>query len=533
MWASVSMYTCPGFSPHPGRCSKATRIHRMFETAELGRRVSKTRYQTEAARLRWELLDAQRELDGRSHAALVVFGGVDAAGKSESVHLLNEWMDPRWIVTCAYGEPSDEERERPAFWRYWRDLPPRGQIGLFVSSWYSPALLDRVHRRTRPAEFEAALRRIADFERTLADDGALILKLWMHLSKPEQKRRLTALEQDPLTRWRVTRQQWKNWARYGRFVEAAETLIRATSVAGAPWLIVEGADERYRNLAVATAVRDALRRVRRQTRTSSIPAGEAPLRAAARPRAREPRPAGSGSDTVLATLDMTRTIGANAFARRLEKWQGRLNRLQRDAQRRKVSTILVFEGWDAAGKGGAIRRITSALDLRACRVIPIAAPTDEERAHHYLWRFWRHVGRDGRVTIYDRSWYGRVLVERVEGFATCAEWSRAYAEVNQFEAQLLEHGTVLVKYWLHITPEEQLRRFRERETSPYKSWKIGEDDWRNRAKWEAYEAAVHEMVARTSTAHAPWTLVAANDKRFARITVLRTACEALATALRR
>jgi AMP-polyphosphate phosphotransferase len=502
----------------------------MFETAELGRRVSKAHYRTEAAGLRWELLDAQRALGGTSHAALIVFGGVDAAGKSETVHLLNEWMDPRWIVTCAYDEPSEEERQRPAYWRYWRDLPPRGQIGLFVSSWHSSALLDRVHRRTRPATFEAALGRIADFERTLADDGTVILKLWMHLSRQEQKRRLTALERDSLTRWRVSRQQWKNWKLYDRFIEAAETLIRATSVPGAPWVIVEGSDERSRNLAVATAVRDALRQARRRARTSSIRAGAAPIRAADRPRAREPRPAG-GSDTVLATLDMTRTIGANAFARELEKWQGRLNRLQRDAQRRKVSTILVFEGWDAAGKGGAIRRIASALDLRACRVIPIAAPTDEERAHHYLWRFWRHIGRDGRVTIYDRSWYGRVLVERVEGFASHVAWSRAYAEINQFEAQLLDHGTVLVKYWMHITPDEQLRRFRERETSPYKSWKIGEEDWRNRAKWEAYEAAVHEMVARTSTAHAPWTLVAANDKRFARITVLRTACEALAAAL--
>jgi polyphosphate kinase 2 (PPK2 family) len=205
--------------------------------------------------------------------------------------------------------------------------------------------------------------------------------------------------------------------------------------------------------------------------------------------------------------------------------------LQRKAQENGISTILVFEGWDAAGKGGAIRRLTGALDARTYQVIPIAAPTDEERAHHYLWRFWRHLSRGGRFTIFDRSWYGRVLVERVEGFATEQEWRRAYSEINEFEEQLVDHGMVLVKYWVHITADEQLRRFKEREHAPYKKWKLTEEDWRNRSKWADYERAVNEMVERTSTRLAPWTLVEGNDKYFARLKVLKTACRSLKMAI--
>jgi len=225
---------------------------------------------------------------------------------------------------------------------------------------------------------------------------------------------------------------------------------------------------------------------------------------------------------------MARTVSDAAFKTRVQKLQGRLNRLQRAAAARGRSLVLVFEGWDASGKGGAVRRLLAAFEPRAYRIYPIAAPTDEERAQHYLWRFWRHLPRAGRVAVFDRSWYGRVLVERVEGYATEAAWQRAYAEINEFERQLVEHGVVVVKYWLHITKDEQERRFKERASSPYKSWKLCDEDWRNRAKWDAYELAVNDMVARTSTHAAPWHLVAANDKNVARLTVLKLACDALA-----
>ena len=502
----------------------------MFEAAELGRKVSSSQYKARVPRLREDLLEVQRQLReaGRT-SVIVLFGGVEGAGKSESVNLLNEWMDPRWLVTRAYGPPSDEERERPEYWRFWRDLPAKGRIGFFLSGWYSHPLLDRVHRQLRRAEFGGRLDEIVDFERALTDDGALILKFWMHLDKRSQKQRLEKLHSQPLTRWRVTREQWDNWRLYDRFIEAAEEIITRTSLANAPWMIVEGGDERYRSLTVATAIRDAIRK--RLNDLQGKRAQAAPL--LARGTARRPPSPGSASSrqTILSELDMSQRVDANRYKVELERLQGRLNRLHRKAQRQGVSTILVFEGWDAAGKGGAIRRLTAAIDARDCQVIPIAAPTEEERAQHYLWRFWRHLARLGRVTIFDRSWYGRVLVERIEGFATEAEWTRAPAEINQFEAQLVAHGIVLVKFWIHITEDEQLRRFRARERSGYKRWKLTPEDWRNRKRWPAYELAVNDMIERTSNRQAPWTLVEANDKRFARLKVLRTVCERLEARL--
>ena len=496
----------------------------MFEAAEVGRKLSKDAYKRRVPALRAALLDAQQRLRGAPFPAIVVFAGVDGAGKGETVNLLNEWMDPRWIVTRAFGEPSDEERERPEHWRFWRELPPRGRIGLFLSSWYSRPVVDRAYRRISRVEFEHQLRGLAEFERTLADDGALILKFWMHLDRKAQRKRLETLERDPLTRWRVTKLQWKHWKMYGSFMNAAEQAIRTTSTGQAPWTIVEGRSEEYRGVAVAEALLAAIER-----RLSDAQATSARGKTAKKPAPSQRR--APAAPTVLSHLDMSRRLEKSAFDGELLKWQGTLNKLQRRAARDGVSTILVFEGADAAGKGGAIRRITGALDARQYQVIPIASPTDEERSHHYLWRFWRHLPRAGRVTIFDRSWYGRVLVERVEGFATPAEWMRGYAEINEFEDQLLAHGIVLVKYWIHITEDEQLRRFKARQTSVFKSWKITHEDWRNRTKWDAYDQAVNEMVERTSTSHAPWTLVEGNDKNYARIKVLKTACERLRAAL--
>jgi polyphosphate:AMP phosphotransferase len=507
----------------------------MFEAAELGRKVSSKDYKAQVPALREELLDVQSQLrDAGRSSAIVLFGGVDGAGKSESVNLLNEWMDPRWLVTRAYGPPSDEERERPEYWRFWRDLPARGRIGFFLSAWYSHPFLDRVQRRLRRAEFFARLENVIDFERALTDDGALILKFWMHLDRRSQKERLEKLHSDPLTRWRVTKEQWEHWKLYGRFIEAAEEIITRTSLANAPWMIVEGGDERYRSLTIATAIRDAIRK-----RLNGAPVNQAGgsalvVRGSKRrqPAAPKSRPSVRATkQTILGELDMSQRTDDKHYKVELERLQGRLNQLHRKAQRRGVSTILVFEGWDAAGKGGAIRRLAAAIDARDYQVSPIAAPTEEERAQHYLWRFWRHLARRGRVTIFDRSWYGRLLVERVEGFATEPEWMRASAEINQFEAQLVAHGIVLVKYWVHITKDEQLRRFRARQAAGYKRWKLTDEDWRNRNRWGEYELAVNDMIERTSTRQAPWTLVEANDKNFARLKVLETACDRLAAQL--
>jgi polyphosphate:AMP phosphotransferase len=508
----------------------------MFRTAELGRTISKEAYHEAVPVLRAGLLAAQQQLRSAPFPVIIVFGGVDKGGKIETINLLNEWLDPRWIVTRAYGPPSDEMAERPEYWRYWRDLPPKGRMGLFLRCWYSRPILDRVYERTSEPEFDEALDRIIAFESGLADDGALILKFWMHLGKKAQKDRLTKLESNPLTRWRVSQSDWDHWHLYEKFIAAAERVIRRTSTGTASWQIVEGEDKRYRSITVGKSILDAVRahleKAELQRRlidemkanAASAPVSETEDRAEASPEAKViqlPR------ITVLSKLKVDKILDKKVYDKRLEELQGRLNLAVRKAKELGISSILVFEGWDAAGKGGAIRRIVAALDARDYQVIPIAAPTEEERAQHYLWRFWRHLSRAGKMTIFDRSWYGRVLVERVEGFAAEAEWKRAYAEINDFEDQLVQHGIVLCKFWFHITKEEQLARFEARQGTSYKQWKLTDEDWRNREKWDDYEVAVDDMIEHTSTMLAPWTLVEANDKRYARIKVLDTVIERL------
>ncbi len=506
----------------------------MFRTAELGRKVPKTEFKAREITLRQELLEAQQDLRnlGNKFPVILVFAGVDGAGKGETVNILNEWMDPRWLVTRAYGEPSDEERERPEYWRYWRDLPPNGQIGMFLSSWYSQPVLDRAYGLINEAEFDEKLDRVIAFENELAADGAIILKFWMHLGREAQKKRLKTLGKDPLLHWRVTEKDWQHWRMYDEFIDAAERTIMRTSTGEAPWSIVEGGDANYRSLTVGESLRDTLRKridaarleaeLKQQVKAAEIPA---------EPEAAQQEPASESVLTVLDTLDMSLHLTKQKYKKELKELQARLNLLHRRAREENVSAVLVFEGPDAAGKGGAIRRITAALDSRNYQVTPIAAPTDEERAHHYLWRFWRHVSRAGRFTLFDRSWYGRVLVERVEGFATEAEWRRAYAEINDFEEQLTQHGIVLLKFWVHISKDEQLARFKAREETPHKRWKLTDEDWRNREKWDDYALAVNDIVEHTSTRTAPWILVEGNDKLYARTKVIRSLCDALEKAL--
>ena len=494
----------------------------MFETAELGQKVSRSKYRAQLGLLREQLLEAQVQLREEGIPVIALFAGVDGAGKGESANLLSAWMDTRWMVTRAFDEPTTEERERPGFWRYWRDLPAKGQIGLFLSAWYHDPLLHHVNGRISKAELNSQLDKILSFEKMLADDGAIILKFWMHLGKKAQRERFEALEADPLQRWRVTQQDWQHWRMYEQFVSTAERMIRRTDTPHAPWTIVEGADSHYYGLKVGTVLRDRITDLiaARRKRAGSEPDEEV----------EKPTKESSGA-TVLPKLDMSKSLTKKDYRRDLEKLQGLLNLLHRRARDDQRSTILVFEGWDAGGKGGAIRRVTGALDARAYRVIPIAAPTDEEKAHHYLWRFWRHLPRAGRFTIYDRSWYGRVLVERVEGFAKPEEWQRAYAEINEFEQELVEAGNVIVKFWMHITKEEQKERFELRRKTPYKRWKLTDEDWRNRDRWNQYELAVHEMIERTSTQTAPWVVVEGNNKRYARIKVLKTVCKRMQEAL--
>jgi polyphosphate:AMP phosphotransferase len=493
----------------------------MFESAEIGHKIDKSLYKVEEPVLREALLDIQYELKERGEfPVIILINGVDGAGKGETVNLLNEWMDPRLISTHAFGKTSDEERERPRMWRYWRALPAKGRIGILFGSWYTDPIVGRVTGALKSSELDHQIDEIVRFEKMLAHEGVVLLKFWFHLSKDKQEKRLKQLEKDPKTRWRVTDQDWDNFKSYDKFSRISEHTLRETSTGEAPWVVVEGEDANYRSLTVGKLL---LREIRKHLDLGAIKNDVSEVAPLLPP---------IDNLQLLDTLQLDQEYSKKDYEQELEKLQGRLNLLTRHPDFNKHSIIAVFEGNDAAGKGGSVRRITAAIDARQYSIIPVAAPTEEERVQPYLWRFWRHVPRKGRISIFDRSWYGRVLVERVEGFCREADWMRAYSEINDFEEQLVENGAIIVKFWLAISQDEQLKRFKLREEIGFKRFKITEEDWRNRDKWGAYVHAVSDMVERTSTDIAPWTLVEANNKYYARIKIMKTLCEAIEKVLK-
>jgi polyphosphate:AMP phosphotransferase len=491
----------------------------MFESAELGHTIDKETYKKAVPALRAELLDAQYDLKEQGKIPVIVLvSGQDGAGKGETINILYEWMDPRYISTLAFSAPTDEERLRPFMWRYWRALPPKGRLGIFAGSWYSSPIHDSIDGNMTQAQMDQRIDQINRFEQMLVNEGALVLKFWFHLTKDGQKRRLKALEKDPRTAWRVTKWNWDRLKTYDKLQEVVGHVLRLTNTPWAPWIIIEGEEDRYRSLTTGKIILDAIRQRLADTDKQATPVAP-PV-----------RPNIDGRD-VISELNLAHKLTKKQYEDQLAKWQGRLSELVRDPRFKQRSVICLFEGSDAAGKGGAIRRVAASMDARDYQIVPIAAPTEEERAQPYMWRFWRHVPKVGRFTIFDRTWYGRVLVERVEGFCAEADWLRAYTEINDFEHELSEAGAIVIKFWLQVSKDEQLRRFKEREKIEFKRFKITDEDWRNREKWDAYHQAICDMVDRTSTGLAPWTLVEANDKNYARVKVLRTICERLEAAL--
>ncbi|MEM7307171.1 MAG: polyphosphate:AMP phosphotransferase [Planctomycetota bacterium] len=489
-------------------------VRTRFESAERGARLSKEELRDREPELRVDLLNAQFDLREADFSVVLLIAGDDLAGCQDALDFLHEWMDARLIDTESFLERTPEERAFPAHWRYWSALPAHGRIGLFSGAWVFDALAERLLDGGDGDALDRATEHARAFEQALAADGTLLLKVWMHAPKKELKRRLKRVEKR--RQWRVAERERGVVERYDELVEAATRYIARTDAPHAPWLVVESTDREHRDLTLAEAVRDAL--------TGRLRQGAAPEPAV-------PPAAEVAREPVLPRVDLGARLERDEYKARLDAAQDRLAELSIAASEAELATVLVFEGWDAAGKGGAIRRLTRAMAARDYRVHSFAAPTEEERAHHYLWRFWRRLPRAGRIGFFDRSWYGRVLVERVEGFATEAQWRRGYDEIADFERHLVEHGVLVRKFWLHIDPDEQLRRFEARENTPYKKYKITAEDYRNRERWDDYARAVEDMVARTHTPDAPWLVVPANDKPYARVAVIEEVCGSLAAAL--
>ena len=487
----------------------------MLETVDLKARLSRAEHKLTLEKLDLRLAELQRALRGAAIPTLVVLEGWDAAGKGTVLGRVLQPLDPRGFEVNTIGPPTEAEQMRPPMRRFWLTLPNDGAIGIYNHSWYRQVLDERVENRQPAASRRAAYERLRVFERQLVDDGAVIVKFFLHISKKEQAKRFKKLAEDPAFAWKVGKPERRRHKRYDDYYQAAEDMLRETSTSFAPWTLVPATDVRFAGVKVAETLAAAFENAleRRQA-----------------PKSKTPNPAPRRTSP-LDRVDTTLSLSLDEYNKTLPKLQAEVRRLQHLCYVCRTPVVIAYEGWDAAGKGGNIRRLTRDLDPRGYEVVPIASPQGEERTHHYLWRFWRELPKAGHFAIFDRSWYGRVMVERIEGFATPDEWTSAYREINEFEAQLVEFGVVLIKFWLHISKDEQLKRFKDRQENPHKQWKITDEDWRNRERWDAYWLAVSDMIEQTSTVGAPWTIVEANDKRHARVRSLKEVVDRLLEAV--
>ncbi len=459
----------------------------------------------EIRELRAELIGQQQLIREKKLPVLVLIEGWAAAGKGSLVKELISEIDPRFYNVVSPAVIPENETRYPFLYPYASAIPENGKLIFLDSGWMESAVRKLLRREITREEYERRVRSVIEFERQLRDGGYLLLKIFLHIDRKEQFERLEALSGSADTEWRVSPDDLWQHREYKKFMKAYDAFMEATGEP-VPWHILDGKRKR-------TAVRDALKllvggisRALEEGRYVGEPFEEDfPL--LDMPRLRD--------------VDLSPTISDEEYKAELKRLQGRLSELHNVIYRKKIPVILCYEGWDAAGKGGNIRRVAYPLDPRGFDVHPIASPEPHELNRQFLWRFWTRLPRSGHICIFDRTWYGRVMVERLEGFCTEKDWKRAYNEINEFERQLTDWGAVLLKFWIHIDQDTQLARFTERQNTPEKQWKITEEDWRNREKWPQYEEAVDEMLQKTSTENAPWFIIESNDKHYARIKALK------------
>ena len=515
----------------------------MLEKVDLTKKLSKEEYKEKMPQLEARLGRLQRECKALGIPIMIVFEGFGASGKGLQIGRLIQSMDPRGFEVHPIKNETEEERMHPFMWRFWTKTPAKGRIAIYDGSWYRRVLIDRFEKRTKNKELADVFHSINSFEEQLAEDGTLIIKLLLDIDKKEQKKRFDKLEKNKETAWRVTQGDKERNVHYDEYAAMMEDMLFKTDTDYAPWTIIESMDKRFATLKIYTTVIKAMadqieklqkekeeKEAKKLADSESAAGGETDAVAEVAKEADEEMK--DLQVSILSKADMSLHYTREEYKEKLDKLQKKMEKLHGELYRRRIPVVLGFEGWDAGGKGGAIKRLTERMDARGYVVNPTASPNDIEKAHHYLWRFWRAMPKDGHVAIFDRTWYGRVMVERIEGFCTTEEWKRAYKEINDMEKDLYDAGAIVIKFWMHIDKDEQERRFRERQENPEKQWKITDEDWRNREKWDQYEDAVNEMLMRTSTDYAPWVVVEGNDKYYARVKVLRTVVEAIEARLK-
>lgn len=494
----------------------------MLREVDLNKNLTKNEYKEMMDKLAPKFAALQREARAKGLPVMVVFEGWGASGKGTMISRLVQPLDPRGFKVFTIQAENEEEHMHPFLWRFWTKTPAKGRMHIFDRSWYRRVITEQMDAPMDQKRLDAAYHQILSFEEQLSADGTLIIKFFLHISADEQEKRLKKLERSSETKWRVTKADWKHFKQYKAYLPMYDHMLEQTDMSWAPWHVIEATDREYAAVKVMTIVAGMI-----EERLNEENAKESRSHLAERAQEELPGTEETMRTTVLDGVDVSLTMTKEDYKKRLSVLQKELTRLQNEMYLKRIPVVVALEGWDAAGKGGAIKRLTEPLDPRGYEVVPTAAPNDIEKAHHYLWRFWRAMPKDGHMTIFDRTWYGRVMVERIEGFCSQAEWRRAYREINQMEQNLTDHGVIVLKFWLQIDKDEQERRFNERMEDPEKQWKITDEDWRNREKWDAYVKAVDEMILRTSTTYAPWTIVEADSKYYARIKILETVVRAL------
>ena len=494
----------------------------MLDNLDLTLSLDKRTYLNQIENLMRELRSLQKICWQEKVAIVVVLEGWAAAGKGALVKKMTNYMDPRGFLLYPILAESLEEQEYPFLWRFWQKSPPRGAISIFYHSWYIHLLEDRLFKKIENNTIPLITRDINAFERQLTEDGVIISKFWLHLSKKELKTRLREYQEDKWESWRVRKEDWQQAKKYRKYKNLAEDMLTYTSTGFAPWTLVEANCKRWAKVKVLTQlvadIREGLGKRKINYRNTPVIETQAELLPT--------------EYDYLENIDLTLSLQKEEYKEKLKSAQVNLRKLQKRIFDEDKGVIILFEGWDAAGKGGAIKRITDILDPRSYEVHAFSAPTEEEAQYHYLWRFWRRLPPKRKIGIFDRSWYGRVLVERVEALATEKEWRRAYQEINEFEAQLFSANYVVLKFWLHISQEEQLRRFQARQNDPYKNYKLTDEDWRNREKSNLYDVAINQVIGRTSTPQASWKIVSGNNKYYARVYILETIIDTIKSQLK-
>ena len=466
--------------------------------------------------LKDKLLGQQQLIRAKKLPVIVLVEGWAAAGKGSLINELISGIDPRFYNVVSPKITPEAESRYPFLYQYAGAIPENGKIMFYDSGWMEDVVRKYLRRDITKKEYKARIQAVQEFERQLRDGGYLILKLFLHISEKEQGKRLAALRENYETEWRVTDDDIWQHREYKNFLETYDDFMTQTGET-IEWHVLDGSRK-------SIAARDALKLL-----VEMIDEGIENGRYVGKPF-KEEFPLLKMEK--LSEVDLSPALEDKEYKKELKRLQKRLGELHNTVYRKKIPVILCYEGWDAAGKGGNIRRIARPLDPRGFDVMPIASPEPHEINRQYLWRFWTRLPRSGHICIFDRTWYGRVMVERLEGFCTEDDWKRAYNEINEFERQLTDWGAVVIKFWIHIDQDTQLARFNDRQNTPEKQWKITEEDWRNREKWDLYEQAIDEMLRKTSTSFAPWHVLESVDKRYARIKALRIVVEALEAACR-